>query len=380
VAVKRIFSGSALAVVLLLVGVACAPAAPTPTTAPPKATEAPAAKPAAAPTAPAAAAPAQAAKPVPADKVFNVGVFQFVTHPALDDARKGAIQALTDAGFKEGENIKYDVQNGQRDMATVTSIAQRFRDQNVDLMIAVGTQPLQGATSVTKDSLRPVVVFNTVTDPYAAAKDVIRTAEDRPDNVTGLQALPPVKEAMQLVQAAVPGARKFGIIWTPAEANSVVATGLAREAATELNIELIEQTVSSADEVLQASQSLLTKNIDVFFVSTDSTVVSALESVVKVANENKKPLFGNDPASASRGAVAALGIDYYDQGYESGQMAAQILKGEKLAKDVPIEKSKKSHLAINLQAAQLQGVTLTEDILKQAKEKFETIVPAKPKS
>jgi putative ABC transport system substrate-binding protein len=130
---------------------------------------------------------------------------------------------------------------------------------------------------------------------------------------------------------------------------------------------------------LPGAQSLLAKNVDLFFVSTDSTVVSALESVVKVANESRKPLFGNDPASASRGAVAALGIDYADQGYESGQMAARILKSEKAAKDIGIEQSKKGFLAINLKAAELQGVTLPADILAQAAQKYDDIAPPKPK-
>ena len=224
-------------------------------------------------------------------------------------------------------------------------------------MLAVGTQPYQAALNVFKDTTTPIV-FNTVTEPYAAAKDVVKSPTDKPANVTGVQALPPVKDAMQLAQKAVPNAKRFGMIWTPAEANSEFATRLARDVARDLSIDLQEATVTSADEVLPAAQSLVAKNVDVFFISTDSTVVSALESVVKVANESRTPLFANDPASASRGAVAALGVDYADQGYDSGQIAARILKGETSAKDVAIEQSTKGFLAINTKAAELQGVVL----------------------
>ena len=337
---------------LLLIGAACAPAAGPSTT-----------------SAPAAA---------PAGKTMSVGVFQFVTHPALDAAREGATKALAEAGFVEGTNIKFDVQNAQANLPTATTIAQRFRDQNVDLVIAVGTQPYQAALNVFKDTNTPIV-FNTVTDPYAAAKDVVNSPTDKPANVTGVQALPPVKDAMQLTQRVVPTAKRFGIIWTPAEANSEVATRLARDAARDLGIDLQEATVTSADEVLPGAQSLVAKNIDVFFISTDSTVVSALESVVKVANENRKPLFANDPASSPRGAVAALGIDYADQGYESGQMAARILKGERSPRDIAIEASKKGFLAVNTRAAELQGVTLPADVISQAVQKYDDIAPAKPK-
>jgi putative tryptophan/tyrosine transport system substrate-binding protein len=382
---------AAIVAALCLLLAACAPAASAPTAAPAKPAET--AKPAASPAAvspspspspaasPAAKPAGEAPKPTvaaaPAGREFTIGVFQFVAHPALDDARKGALRALAENGFREGENLRVDAQNAQADMGTVTTIAQRFKDANVDLMLAIGTQPYQAALNVTKDDLQPPIVFNTAVEPYVAARDLVKSPTDKPANLTGVQALPPVEDAMRLVQRIVPDARKFGIVWNPAEANSEVATKLAREASGKLGIELIEQTVTKPDEVLQAAQSLLTKQIDVFFISTDSTVVSALEALVKVANDNQKPLFGNDPASAARGAAAALGVDYEQQGYESGLLAAQILSGQKTARDLPIEQAKQGFLAINTRAAADQGVKLPDDVLRQARQTYNEIVPAK---
>jgi putative ABC transport system substrate-binding protein len=384
----------ALAAALCLLLAGCAPAPPAAPTKPAETAKPAAASPGASPAAlaspspspspaaspaskPSGEAPKPAVAAAPDGRQYSIGVFQFVAHPALDDARKGALRALAENGFREGENLRVDAQNAQADMGTVTSIAQRFKDANLDLMIAVGTQPYQAALSVTKADLQPPFVFNTVTEPYVAARDVVKSPTDKPANVTGVQALPPVEDAMRLVQRIVPDARKFGIVWNPAEANSEVATRLAREASGKLGIELIEQTVTKPDEVLQAAQSLLTKQIDVFFISTDSTVVSALEALVKVANDNQKPLFGNDPASAARGAAAALGIDYEQQGYESGLLAAQILSGQKTARELPIEQAKQGFLAINTRAAADQGVKLPDDVLRQARQTYNEIVPAK---
>jgi putative ABC transport system substrate-binding protein len=322
-----------------------------------------------------AAAPT-AAPTVAATRQVNIGIVQFTTHPALDASRDGARKALEDAGFKEGANAHYDLQNAQGQIPTLTTIAQRYRDAKMDLIVIVSTPALQATANVFKDATTPPLVFNAVTDPYAAVT-TIKSETDKPANITGVQALPPVKDAMQLAQKVVPSAKRFGIVWNPAEANSEVATRIAREAAKELNVELVEATVSSADEVLQGAQSLITKNIDVFFITTDSTVVSAIEALVRVANENKKPFFANDPATAQRGAVAALGLDYYDQGFESGKLAAQILQGTPAAQ-VPIRKAQKGSLSINLKAAELQGATLPADVVAQAKDKFNEIAPAKP--
>ncbi|MCC7106483.1 MAG: BMP family ABC transporter substrate-binding protein, partial [Chloroflexi bacterium] len=142
--------------------------------------------------------------------------------------------------------------------------------------------------------------------------------------------------------------------------------------------ELIEQTISKADETLQAAQGLVAKGIDLFFISTDSTVVSSFEAVVKVANESKTPLFANDPSSAARGAAAALGIDYEQVGYESGQMAALVLSGQKPISAIQIEKATLGSLAINTKAAAEQGVKFPDDVMKDVKQTFNDIAMPKP--
>src|SRR5688572_9499592 len=234
-------------------GQAAAPASPA---ASPGAVASPAASPAASPS-PAAAAtgawpPARGSVvgQAPTGKSWNVGIIQFVSHPALDAARKGTIDALTDNGFKEGTNLKVDYQNGQGDVGTVNSIAQRFKDANPDLVVAIATPPFQAMMNVAKDGGKPPIVFNSIVDPFAASGNFVKTPTDKPPYVTGLQALPPVEDAMRLAQRCVPSAKKFGIIWNPTEANSVVVTGVARESAPKLGVELIEQTISKSDEAL----------------------------------------------------------------------------------------------------------------------------------
>jgi len=292
-------------------------------------------------------------------------------------ARDGTVAALADNGFKDGINLKIDFQNSQGDIGTANSIAQRFKDANPALVVAIATPPFQAMMNVTKTDGKPPIVFNSIVDPYAVAKDIINTATDKPPYVTGLQALPPVEDAMRVAQLSVPTAKKFGIIWNPAEANSAVVTQIARDVALKLGVELIEQTISKSDETLQAAQALVTKGIDLFFISTDSTVVASFESVVKVATDSKKPLFANDPSSAQRGAAAALGIDYEQVGYESGQMAAMFLAGKPMAQ-IPIQKASKGLLAINTKAAADQGVTFPAAVMEQVRQTFDSIAAPKP--
>jgi putative ABC transport system substrate-binding protein len=304
----------------------------------------------------------------PVEGDFTIGMMQIVSHPALDAGREGALAALADAGLVEGENLTVVAQNAEGDIATLTTIAQSFVDQGVDMIIATSTPAGQAAFNAVKDLESPYVIYNVVTDPFAAG--LATAPDDHPAWVVGTQALPPVKVAMETMLEIYPDAVTVGIIWNPAEKNSEVATGIAKEVAAELGIELLEANVSDSSEIQTAAEALVAQGIDAFFISTDSTVVSGFEALAKVANENQIPLFANDPASAPRGAVAAVGVDYFQDGYDSGVIAAQILKGEATPADFTIEPQAATILAINYEAATAQGVEFSADIEARAAEKI----------
>jgi putative ABC transport system substrate-binding protein len=96
--------------------------------------------------------------------------------------------------------------------------------------------------------------------------------------------------------------------------------------------------------------------VDAIYIPTDNTVVSALESVITVANDKKIPLFVGELDSMKKGAVAASGFNYYDIGYQSGVMAADILTGKKKPSEIPVELPKTLKLVINKKAAEAQGL------------------------
>jgi putative ABC transport system substrate-binding protein len=305
---------------------------------------------------------------MPAAGDFTIGMMQIATHPALDAGRDGALQALADHGLIEGENLTVIAQNAEGDIATLSTIAQSFVDEDVDMIISTSTPASQAAFKAVQDLESPYVVFNVVTDPFAAG--LATAPDDHLAWIVGTQALPPVADAMSTMLEIMPEAERIGIIWNPSEKNSEVATSIAREVAQDLGLELIEANISDSSEIQTAAESLIAQDIDAFFISTDSTVVAGFEALVKVANENAIPLFANDPASASRGAVAAVGVDYFQDGYDSGDMAAKILKGEAMPADFTIERQSASILHINYDAAKEQGVEFPAEIEERAAATF----------
>jgi putative ABC transport system substrate-binding protein len=320
------------------------------------------------------AAPAEAqATSVPAEEAAAdlpaVGLMKLVSHPALDAEQQGVKDALEAAGFVDGETVRLLEANAEGDIPTLTTIAQRFVDEGVDLIVATSTPALQAAFNVTKDQEGPPIVFNAVTSPYAAGIAV--AADDHPSWVIGIQALAPVEDALALIPAILPDVKTVGYIYNPAEANSVVNTEIAVPEAEKLGLTFEVTTIANSSEVQTAAEALVARGAEVFFVSTDSTVVAGLEALVKVANENDIPLFANDPASAQRGAAVALGLDYYQDGVDTGVLAAAILQGELDIAATPIERQRKGSLAINLAAAAEQGLEVPQETIDQAATVFE---------
>ncbi|HZK40380.1 MAG TPA: ABC transporter substrate-binding protein [Atribacterota bacterium] len=295
-------------------------------------------------------------------KPLVIGVTQIVEHPALDAARDGFIAALEEAGFKEGVDVVYDLQNAQGDFNNAISIAQKFKDDKVDIIFAIATPTAQAALQVNNEI--PIII-TAVTDPVAAS--LAKSWESSGNNVTGMSDAAPNKQQVELILRFVPEAKNVGTIYNAGEANSVVQVEVAKAVCKELGLNLIEVSVSNSSEVLMAAQSLADR-VDAIYIVTDNTVVSALESVINVCNQEKIALIVADPSSVDKGALASYGIDYFSLGKKSGEFALKIIKGAKPS-DIPLQMitdPKDLQFVVNLDTAKTIGLTVSEEIIAEA--------------
>jgi putative ABC transport system substrate-binding protein len=297
-------------------------------------------------------------------KMIKIGVTQIVSHPALDADAKGFEKALAEAGFKEGVNVTYDRQNAQGDMANAQTIAQKFLDAKVNMVHSIATPTSQAVVKTIKNI---PVVFSSVTDPVDAGL-VPKTSPPGTKsgtNVTGVSDRWPIHLQFEMYTKFIPKAKKWGTIYNAGDANSMVHIKEMKESAKKLGVELIEATISTSAETMQAAQSLAGKGVQAINITSDNTAVSAFEAIVKVCNEKKIPLFAGDVDSVPRGAIAAYGLDYFLIGESAGKKAVQILKGKK-AGEVPWGPAEKFGLVVSEKAAKAQGIVIPPDLLKKA--------------
>jgi len=290
----------------------------------------------------------------------TVAVTAIVEHPALDAARDGVRDELKAAGFETGKNLAFAYQSAQGNNGTAAQIARKYVGDRPDVIVAIATPSAQAVVAATKDI---PVVYSAVTDPVAAK--LVKTWDASGTNVTGVSDLSPLDKHLELIKKIAPNAKRVGIVYSPGEANSVAIVEALKKAVGPAGLTLVEAPAARTVDVPSATQSLVGK-ADVIYAPTDNNVMSAFEGIVKVAQQAKLPVVAADTDAVKRGAVAALGLNYYDLGRQTGKVVARILKGEK-AGQIASQTSQTFELHVNAVAAQKQGVTLSEELLKTAK-------------
>ena len=312
---------------------------------------------------PGASTPASDEPAAPAEgQVFEIGVVNYVSHPALDAVQQGFIDGLAEAGYADGEKATLDLQNAQADQATLTAIANQFAQADMDLVLAIATPSGQAVAQVITD--KPVL-FGAVTDPVAA--DLVADWDAPGGNITGASDLNPVADQLKLLLEITPDIKTVGIVYSSGEVNAEVQVEAAEKAAAELGITIEKAAISNSSEVQQAAQSL---DVDAFYVPTDNNVVTGIEALIQVAEQKKIAVVASDEGSVERGAAASLTVNYELQGRDLAAMAVDILENDADTATMAVKLQETFDLNVNPAAAERMGVTIPTDMADRAIKTF----------
>jgi len=291
----------------------------------------------------------------------RISISQFVEHPALNAVMKGFKDDLQENGIV----ADYKDYNANGNMGTAGQIATQIAADAPDLIVAIAT-PCAQASAKAYDKAPQLantpMLFTAITDPLAAG--LVKDYQHPGPNITGVSNQMPMDKHLEMVRRFLPQLKTLGVMYNSGEVNSVSNVKRLKEAAGKMGIAIIDGPVTNSADVFQAAQSLVGK-VDAVFVPTDNTVVSALETVIKVCEKTRLPLFSADTDSVKRGAIAAMGFDYYQHGRQTGVMARKILAGAKPA-DLPVEFQENLTFHINPEAGKRMGLTIDQAILDSA--------------
>ena len=304
-----------------------------------------------------------------AEKTYTIGISQFAEHGSLDNCREGFIEGLKEEGLEEGKNLKIVTNNADADTGTAAQIADQFVADKVDMICAIATPSAQAAYNSAMNSDIPVV-YTAVTNPVAA--ELANDDKSPVGNVTGTSDELPVEAQLKMIREILPDAKTIGILYTTSEANSVYSIEQYEKLADKYGFKIEKTGITNTSEIQLAASDLLGK-VDCLTNLTDNTVVSALPTVLGLANEKGIPVFGSEIEQVKLGCLAAEGIEYTQLGKDTGKMAAKILKGEASASEMDYELITESSLYVNEKVAENLGITVPDTMKERAVESFTEI-------
>jgi len=284
--------------------------------------------------------------------VLRVAVLQHANTPVLEEGLRGTLDALAERGYRDGDRLQIDRFNAQGDMPTGIAIARQVTGGSYDLVITSSTPSLQAVANNNRAG-KVRHVFTLVADPFVSGVGLDRRDPlKHPPYMVGQGVFPPVENAFRLARRMLPGLRRIGVAWNPAETNSLAFVSKAREVVKTMDLELLEANVDNTAAVSEAINSLLARDAQAIWVGGDNTVIAAIGSVIAVAQRAGTPVFTILPGAPDRGTLFDAGPDFYQVGRQGGLLAADVLAGQDLAR-MPIRDVQDvapAYLSINTRA------------------------------
>jgi putative ABC transport system substrate-binding protein len=299
-----------------------------------------------------------------AQEKVRVAATAIVEHPALDAVRDGVREELEAQGWVLDETLEFTYESAQGQPPIAAQIARKLVGDRPDVIVPISTPSAQAVVAATKDI---PVVFTAVTDPVGAG--LVKALEKPGGNVTGISDLSPLGQHLDLMKEFMPGLERLGVPYNPGEANAVVLVELLQKLAPERGITIVTAVANRSADVQAAARSLVGK-VDAIYVPTDNTVVSALEAIIAVGDQNDLPVFSGDTDSVERGALATVGFDYYQVGRQTGQVVARVLRGEKPG-DIAVRQAEGTDLVVNARAAERFNLPIPPEIRDRASKIYE---------
>ncbi len=289
----------------------------------------------------------------PAKETYTIGICQLVTHPALDSATKGFKDALI-AELGE-DKVTFQHKDAANKQDNCNTIIDGFISDNVDLILANATSPLQAAAGKTAE----IPILGTSVTDYASALGIKNWTGTVGGNISGTSDLAPLDQQAAMIKELFPDAKTVGLIYCGGETNSVYQVTEMEKHLTALGYTVKKFSFVDANDVANITQTAC-DGADVLYIPTDNTAANCAEAIGNVVIPAKKPLVAGESGICGGCGVATLSIDYYDLGYTTGKMAAKVLKGEEDISKMPVQFAPEVSKLYNKANCEALGITIPE--------------------
>jgi putative tryptophan/tyrosine transport system substrate-binding protein len=297
-------------------------------------------------------------------RVYRVGIVMQggPYNAAIDGLRDG----LKELGLEEGKQLVLQVRDTRGDLKSVEAAARSLEGEKVDLIYAVSTSVTLGTKRATKTV---PIVFYAGADPVAAG--LVQSFRKPGGRLTGIYGVTDIiPKRLELLKEMIPSLRRVVTFYSPGNPVAQRSMKMAREAARQLKVELVERPVGSVEELRAGLRALRPGDADAMFYVSDAMVTSQNDAVIEIATAKRLPTMLQEHGAVEKGALASYGGSFYAFGRFSAKHVHRVLLGADPA-ELPVEQLDRLHLAINLKTAKAIGLTIPPTVLARADELIE---------
>ncbi len=251
---------------------------------------------------------------------FSIGLILSDNTKENESAYRGFVRAFSEKGYAQGEYYSLAFTDCDGSKTRCKETAQKYVQDEVDLIFAVGDKAAYAAKKAT--STIPVI-FCSVYDPIESK--ILKSCEKPEANVTGVSDFTPVEEQFAFIRRVLPNAQNVSSLHLSTDANSILITTLAKDAAKALDFEYTPYSATDTDRLESVLKDAL-KDADALYICEDDLTVANAEMIVKAANKKKVPIFAASDTFMSFGTFATYVPDYEDLGFNAGELALICLK------------------------------------------------------
>ena len=287
-----------------------------------------------------------------------IGYAQVSSVATLDEARDGIFKALADSGYVRDSTITVLDRNAQGDIPTLSLIMNEFIQQGVTQVVTVSSVATQAALKAVTD--RPIV-FGAVANPYVIGAGT--TPSNHRPNVTGAEIPLPVDSAVVLAHEAFPSVKVWGTLYDPGDPFAEFYLGKAKAGAAAAGVRFITIACTGPGDIAAGIQGLKAQGAGGVVQIPSVMIGGAFSAVVKSTRQADIPLVAT--TTSFRGAPLALGLSFYQNGYDAGLILIRVIRGENPA-TIPFHISQHRTLIVDFDAAREYGVTIPDAIVNRA--------------
>jgi len=288
-------------------------------------------------------------------KTYNIAILTPASHPSLEKIEQGFVNTLKEIGTAQ-YNFKTYNANGSKTL--MHSQVEQIISKKYDAIFPIGAHAAQLTKEVTtkKNKLIPIV-FGAVNDPVKL--NLVSSLESPGNHTTGVVEVADYSTQLTLLTMLKPEINRILLVYNPSQGAGLEKDKTKIEAILkQRNIRLKAIEVYKTSEVYSKAMSSC-QNTDAVLVLKDSTVVPAIDGLIKLCNRFHIPLMTTELESVEKGAVCGFGTYEFDCGKKGAILVKQILEEKKHPSTLACLKTDDFMLKLNRSALSKQGITLS---------------------